>query len=150
LEAQLEKASLMSTTPEASNDDDHRNNNTTTEPISWTVVRDRILQLTIVTGNLSSLFLMKQFRTTLPTADDYRSSTSTETNHQEALSRSIVTVFQVLWEISHSLHIPLSVACQNKINLNNRKYPVDLCKVRMYEGTNDRVESMRNTHRFLC
>jgi hypothetical protein len=129
LEAQLEKASLMSspeskastknTSDGCSNDDDNdnNNNNTTAELIPWSVVRDQILQLTVVTGNLSSLFLNHP-RTPPPTHPD------------DLLPRSIVTVLQVLWDISQSLHIPLAMACQNKINLNNRKYPIDLCKVR--------------------
>jgi hypothetical protein len=125
LEAQLEKASLMSspeskasaknTSDGCSNDND--DNNTRAEPIPWSVVRDQILQLTVVTGNLSSLFLIHP-RTPPPTHPD------------DLLPRSIVTVLQVLWDISQSLHIPLAMACQNKINLNNRKYPIDLCKVR--------------------
>lgn len=127
LEAQLEAASLMSTpssspssafTKKSSND---TNDDPPKMMISWSLVRDQILQLTIVTGNLSSLFL--NHRTTT-------SNNQSDKNVHNQLSPRIVAVLRVLWELSQSLHILLSIACQNKINLNNRKYPVDLCKVR--------------------
>jgi hypothetical protein len=43
-------------------------------------------------------------------------------------------LLQDLWQTSQSLHLNISVAIRNKLALNNKKYPAELCKVSSSEN----------------
>lgn len=82
-------------------------------------IRNLVIRLTVVTGTLSSLFL-----TTVP-------SDGTEFFKGNAVvATTMAHLLTALMELSSSLAINLHMACCKKIDLNCRKYPVDLCKVR--------------------
>jgi hypothetical protein len=48
---------------------------------------------------------------------------------------SMSELLQALMETASSLHLNLILAIRNKMALNNRKYPVELCKVRDIDTT---------------
>ena len=87
--------------------------------VSIPAVRNLIFQLSAVTGSLSSLFL----RAAPPDVDEIESMASA------AIATAMAQLLNTLLELSCSLSINLHTACCKKIELNGRKYPVELCKV---------------------
>ena len=86
--------------------------------MSFYVIRNLVLRLTVVMGTLSSLFL------TMMPSDD---SDFFECNTQ--ITSNMTNLLRTLINLSSTLTINLYKACSKKIDLNCRKYPVDLCKV---------------------
>ena len=97
-------------------------------PTSLQAVRNLIFQLCGITGSLSNLFWQKMpfDQSKTPGAS---SSTSTTPVPDEVIV-VMVQLLQQLLKLSTALSLDLGQVCYNKIELNNRKYPVDLCKVR--------------------
>ena len=96
---------------------------TTTAPLKD--VRDLIFQLCARTGSLSTLFCQN----TMPLDHDHDAVNSTTPISDQVIA-TVVQLMQQLMDLSTALAIDLGQACYAKIELNNRKYPVDLCKVR--------------------
>jgi hypothetical protein len=63
-------------------------------------------------------------------SDQYPAATTTT-----VLVLSMSELLQALMETASSLHLNLILAIRNKVALNNRKYPVELCKVRDIDTT---------------
>ena len=92
------------------NDDDDDDDD---PPMTLYIVRNLIFQLLYQMGQLSA-----QFVVTVPPLDP------------EAVATTMGLILMALRKISRALSIPLYEACWKKIQLNQRKYPVELCKVR--------------------
>ena len=92
------------------NDDDDDDDD---PPMTLYIVRNLIFQLLYQMGQLSA-----QFVVTVPPLDP------------EAVATTMGLILMALRKISRGLSIPLYEACWKKIQLNQRKYPVELCKVR--------------------
>jgi len=86
-------------------------------------IRNLIFQLCALTGSLSTLFWQK-----MPLDHYEPENPSTAAAPEEAVA-VMVQLLQQLMELSTALSIDLGKACHTKIELNNRKYPVELCKV---------------------
>jgi len=86
-------------------------------------VRNLLFQLCALTGSLSTLFWQQ-----MPLDHDLGDNT-TSTIPTEVVD-GMAQLLRKLLELSAALSIDLGAACLAKIVLNNRKYPVDLCKVR--------------------
>jgi hypothetical protein len=98
--------------------------------------RSLILRLTVLVGNLCSLVLQ-----TIPldpaivattSFKDGRSTTSSSSSGYVANSevrKSLAQILSCLLDVSASASINLETSILKKMELNRRKYPVDLCKV---------------------
>lgn len=86
--------------------------------VSIPAVRSLIFRLSAVTGSLSSLFLSS---VPLDGTDQFTANA--------AIAATMAHLLKALTELSCSLSINLHSACCKKIDLNGRKYPVELCKV---------------------
>lgn len=70
---------------------------------------------------------MAHTKTTTTTKYDYDHS------HQHALTLSMTELLMDLYYTSQSFHLNLIDCIHHKLELNHRKYPVELCKVRSLE-----------------
>jgi len=95
-------------------------------------IRNLIFQLCALTGSLSTLFWQK-----MPLDQHHEPNNSSTTAPEEAVT-VMVQLLQQLMELSTALSIDLGKACLTKIELNNRKYPVELCKVSVGEQPVDK------------
>jgi hypothetical protein len=90
--------------------------------MSLSTVRDFIFHLSVQMGKLSSQFL-----------DTSIWNDEGITNKSELYANVAATIGQmivILMKLSVGMSINLHIACMKKIQLNQRKYPVGLCKVR--------------------
>ena len=83
-------------------------------PMSIFMVRNIIFQILVHMGTLSSQFM-----------DVHRI-----TENHTAISTIMGQMMALIIDVSNGLSINLHDACMKKIQLNQRKYPVELCKVR--------------------
>lgn len=96
-------------------------------------VRSLIFRLTAAVGNLCSTFL-----STMPldppfTDEENDDMQNTRKDCEEGevdkeVTNGMVKVLMILLEITHSLSLSLEQCIYNKMELNNKKYPVELCK----------------------
>jgi dCTP diphosphatase len=92
--------------------------NCQTFPIA--LARNLIFRLTALKGLLALVML----RDADASIDDLDMPSLVELNSDSIMTRMLAT----LMRLSTSLSIDLHAACHNKINLNAKKYPVELCK----------------------
>ena len=88
--------------------------------------RSLILNVGILTGRLCGVA-----NTHMP-PDNSKVGSSSPTNECVVVS-AISDLFQGLMQTAHSLDISLPLAISKKLALNNKKYPVELCKVSSVE-----------------
>lgn len=98
------------------------------------VIRNLIFRLSAITGSLSSLFLNSAV-VPLDSNNAERQQHSAAVAAEEfvangAIAAAMAHLLATLMDLSCSLSVNLHTACCKKIELNGRKYPVDLCKVR--------------------
>jgi hypothetical protein len=84
-------------------------------------VRSLILKLSVLVGNLSSVFLRL-----VPLDSNH---TSITTNMPMEIATAMGQVLSCLVETAQSLSIDLEHVILNKMELNEKKYPVELCQV---------------------
>ena len=101
-------------------------------PTSLQIVRNLIFQLCAITGSLSILFWQKMplDRSIVALDASPPSMSSSTTAVPDEVVVVMVELLQQLMNLSTALALDLGKVCYNKIGLNNRKYPVNLCKVR--------------------
>ena len=100
-------------------------------PTSLQIVRNLIFQLCAITGSLSSLFWQKMpLDRNILVLDASPPSMGSTTAVPDEVVVVMVELLQQLMNLSTALALDLGKVCYNKIELNNRKYPVNLCKVR--------------------
>lgn len=92
---------------------------TSNNEMSLNAIRNLVLQLTVVMGTLSSLFL-----TMVPSNDSDIFESNT------LITSTVANLLRTLMELSSSLTINLHRACCKKMELNCQKYPIACCKVR--------------------
>ena len=92
-----------------------------TIPLATT--RTLLFQLIVLVGNLSSSFLQH-----MPLDGD----TNYSSNHSQPIMRQILNHLQQLTQTLSPLD--LETIIYNKMELNARKYPVELCRVRMHSS----------------
>jgi hypothetical protein len=91
-----------------------------TASISLSSARNSIFSLSIRMGQLSAQFLQdRNWKDPTSIPEEVLATIATEMGH----------MIMILMELSGGLSIDLHVACIKKIQLNERKYPVELCKV---------------------
>jgi hypothetical protein len=88
--------------------------------MSLPAVRNSIFLLSIRMGQLSAQFLQ---------ARNWLDLTSIPEEVLAVISTELGHMIIVLMELSNGLSIDLHGACMKKIHLNERKYPVELCRV---------------------
>jgi dCTP diphosphatase len=81
------------------------------------LVRNLIFRLTALTGSLALVMLRD-------TADASFDDLDMELDSESIMTRMLATLLR----LSASLSMDLHAACHNKIKLNAKKYPVELCK----------------------
>eukprot|EP00980_Cylindrotheca_fusiformis_P014618 scaffold3963_cov65-Cylindrotheca_fusiformis.AAC.3 len=84
--------------------------------------RSCILQVGVCAGRLCCVANTHLSTTTM--AD----KTNASNNNTTVLVLAMSELLQALWETAKSLNLDLILAIHNKLELNNRKYPVELCK----------------------
>jgi len=99
-------------------------------PVPIYQVRNLIFQLSAITGSLSALFWQR-----MP-LDNHGAAAEERKVPQEVVD-VMVQLLRHLMDLSTALSIDLGKACMAKIALNNRKYPVKLCKVRIVLSADD-------------
>jgi hypothetical protein len=116
------------TMDEAKNDAKETNDasvRTVTPLLSVHETRSLILRLSVLVGNLCSLFLQ------LVPLDGVSVSTGTQTlQTTPGIQICMAELLSGLLSTAASLEIDLETAILKKIELNGKKYPVKLCKVR--------------------
>lgn len=86
-------------------------------------IRNFIFSLSIRMGHLSSQFMqVRNWKNPTSIPEEVLTIIATEMGH----------MITILMELSNGLSIDLHVACMKKIQLNERKYPVELCKVSVF------------------
>lgn len=83
-------------------------------PMSIFMVRNVLFQILVHMGSLSSHFM-----------DEHRIP-----ENRVAIGTIMGQMMELIIDVSYGLSINLHDACLKKIQLNQRKYPVELCKVR--------------------
>jgi hypothetical protein len=103
--------------------------------------RSLILRLTVLVGNLCFLVLQTipldpamgvvARTTTIKAEDGRRATTSKSIGHaaNSEVRKALSQILACLLDVSASASINLETAILKKMELNRRKYPVDLCKV---------------------
>jgi hypothetical protein len=93
--------------------------------------RSLILNVGILTGRLCSIA-----NTHLPPDTNNSSSSMLLSSHTSVVVVSAISdLFQSLMQTANSVDISLPLAISKKLVLNNKKYPVELCKVSGCEPT---------------
>jgi dCTP diphosphatase len=93
--------------------------NNETFPVA--LVRNLIFRLSALTGSLALVTLRDDADASF---DDLDIASLVELNSESIMARMLAT----LMRLAASLSIDLHVACHKKIDLNAKKYPVELCK----------------------
>ena len=110
----------------ATADESVRPDDTIKLPVPIYQVRNLIFQLCAITGSLSALFWQR-----MPLDNGAASARDDGRKVPQEVVTVMVQLLQQLMDLSTALSIDLGKACMAKIALNNRKYPVKLCKVSM-------------------
>lgn len=87
------------------------------------IIRDLLFQISSDAGEVSKLLAERECFTTR------NGSMSEEEKQKTDISSIISTMLSTLVEISSLLSINLQQACCRKIELNSKKYPIELSKV---------------------
>eukprot|EP00980_Cylindrotheca_fusiformis_P016118 scaffold4790_cov98-Cylindrotheca_fusiformis.AAC.2 len=87
--------------------------------------RSCILQVGVCAGRLCGVANTHLSKTTTMTD---KTNASSNNNNTTVLVLAMSELLQALWETAKSLNLDLILAIHNKLELNNRKYPVELCK----------------------
>ena len=99
--------------------------NDQTEPLSISKARSSILRLSMLVGNLCSI-LFRSF----PLDGVVTTTASPSLYATPGLQESMAEIVSSLMCTAALLSIDLETAILKKMELNNKKYPVELCKVR--------------------
>jgi hypothetical protein len=101
--------------------DDNDNSNDNDKQLS---TRSLILNVGILTGRLCSVA-----NTHMPQDNNKLGLSPTSPTNECVVVSVISDLFQGLMQTAHSVDISLPQAISKKLALNNKKYPVELCKV---------------------
>jgi hypothetical protein len=105
-------------------DDNSNDNDNDTDKHHLLSTRSLILNVGILTGRLCSVA-----NTHMPQDNNKLGLSPTSPTNECVVVSVISDLFQGLMQTAHSVDISLPQAISKKLALNNKKYPVELCKV---------------------